>query len=315
MNALILAAYEGQQLDASCASVVAAALALRGPAGCLDVLVAGHGTDAVAGQAARLTGVDRVLVADAPALAQPAAETLARQIAQLAGGYRWVIAPHNLVMRAALPRAAALAGAAYLSDVIGAAPDTLERPAYAGAVLTRVQPQVASVFLTVRASAFEPVRAGEVAAPVEAVSAVEPDTRTTLLGIERLGGSRPDLTRARVVVAAGRGVGSADNMARVEALADHLGAAVGASRAAVDAGFAPSAVQVGQTGKVVAPQLYLALGISGAIQHLAGIKDAKCIVAINKDPDAPIFQVADYGVVGDLFDALPVLRAGLPAAT
>ncbi|CAL95622.1 electron transfer flavoprotein subunit alpha/FixB family protein [Azoarcus olearius] len=313
MNALIIAAHDGQQLDPATACAVTAARPLAAN-GRIDILVVGHDTAAVAAQAAALVGVASVRVADSPALGAPNAETLARQITAVAAGYAWVLAAHNLQARAALPRAAALAGAAYLSDVVRTAADALERPAYAGAVVTRVRPLAAATFLTVRASAFPAAAAASAPAPIEAVAAVEADARTRILGSEGGASTRPDLSRARIVVAGGRGVGSAENMAKVEALADHLGAAVGASRAAVDAGFAPNAVQIGQTGKVVAPDLYLALGISGAIQHLAGIKDAKCIVAINKDPDAPIFQIADYGIVGDLFEALPVLQAQLAAA-
>lgn len=313
MNALIIAAHDGQQLDPATACAVAAAGSLAA-SGRIDVLVAGHDIAAVAAQAATLAGVGTVLSADAPALATLNAETLARQIAAVAGAYAWVLAAHNLQARAALPRAAALAGGAYLADVIRTTAEALDRPAYAGAVISRVRPLAATAFLTIRPSAFPAAAASAAAAPVETVAAVVADTRTRLLGSEGDASARPDLGRARIVVAGGRGVGSAENMARVEALADHLGAAVGASRAAVDAGFAPNSVQIGQTGKVVAPDLYLALGISGAIQHLAGIKDAKCIVAINKDPDAPIFQIADYGIVGDLFEALPLLQAQLPAA-
>lgn len=310
MNALLLAAHDGQHLDPAVASAVAAALPLV-QGGCVDILVAGHQMATVAAQAAALAGIGTVYVADAPALASLNAETLARQIVRQCAGYRWVIGLHNLQARAALPRAAALAQAAYLSDVTRTAPDALERPAYAGAVTTRVQPLTEAVFLTIRASAFAPVQATASPARIEAAEAVQADTRSRVTGTEAVASSRPDLGRARLIVSGGRGVGSVENMAKVEALADHLGAAVGASRAAVDAGFAPNAVQIGQTGKVVAPQLYLALGISGAIQHLAGIKDAQCIVAINKDAEAPIFQIADYGVVGDLFEALPVLQAGL----
>ncbi len=262
-----------------------------------------------------LMGVGVVLCADDAALATPNAETLARQLADVAAPYQWVLANHNLLARAALPRAAALCGAAYLCDVVRTAPDALERAAYAGAVLTRLKPAAATAtFLTVRASAYLAAAAASTPAAIKAVAAVAPDTRTRLVSRASAPSSRPDLGRARIVVAGGRGVGSAENMARVEQLADHLGAAVGASRAAVDAGYASNAVQIGQTGKTIAPDIYISLGISGAIQHLAGIKDAKCIVAVNKDADAPIFQFADFGVVGDLFDALPALQSGLPAA-
>jgi electron transfer flavoprotein alpha subunit len=316
MNALVLAAHDGQQLDNATASVVTAAQQLVAPnGGQVHVLVLGQHTAAVAAQAALLAGVRVVLHADDAALAAPNAETLARQLADVAAPYGWVLASHNLLARAALPRAAALRGAAYLSDVVRTAPDALERAAYAGAVLTRLRPAAsAATFLTVRASGYLPAGVAATPAEVKAVAAVAPDTRTRLVARAGALSSRPDLGRARIVVAGGRGVGSAGNMAKVEQLADHLGAAVGASRAAVDAGYASNAVQIGQTGKTIAPEIYIALGISGAIQHLAGIKDAKCIVAVNKDADAPIFQFADFGVVGDLFEALPALHSGLPAA-
>lgn len=315
MNILVMAAHGGQQLDPSTASVVTAATKLTTSTdGRIHVLVMGHDVAAVAAQAAAIKGVDIVFVVDDQALASPNAETRARQLAAMAGDYAWILAGHSMAARAAFPRAAALCGGAYLSDVIRASADVLERPAYAGVVVTRVRSHASMTFLTVRSSSFEAAGTVASAAAVIPVAAVAPDTRTRLIGHEGAASTRPDLGRASIVVAGGRGVGSQENMAKVEALADYLGAAVGASRAAVDAGFASNAVQIGQTGKTIAPEVYVALGISGAIQHLAGIKDADCIVAINKDPDAPIFQIADYGVVGDLFDALPALQAGLPPA-
>ena len=316
MNALVIAAHDGQHLDASIASIVTAARQLTAAhGGAVHVLVTGQDIATVVGEAASLQGLSLVLVAGDPSRDGDNlnAETLARQIVALAGRYRWVLAPHNMLARAALPRAAALAGAAYLSAVVRTTADAIERPAYAGAVITQVQPTDVACFMTVRASSFAPADASG-SAPVEVVATVKPDVRTRVVSRESADSSRPDLGRARIVVGGGRGVGSAENMGRIEKLADHLGAAVGASRAAVDAGFASNAVQIGQTGKTIAPDVYLALGISGAIQHLAGIKDAKCIVAINKDADAPIFQIADYGLVGDLFEALPALEAGLPAS-
>jgi electron transfer flavoprotein alpha subunit len=317
MNALVIAAHDGKQLDIATASVVTAAHQLVAPnIGQVHILVLGHHTTAVAAQAAALAGVGVILHVDNAAVAAPNAETLARQLAEVAVPYGWVLASHNLLARAALPRAAALRGGAYLSDVVRIASGVLERLAYAGAVLTRLKPAAsATTFLTVRASAYPCAGGTTTPAVINAVDAVVPDTRTRLIARTGALSSRPDLGRARIVVAGGRGVGSAENMARVEQLADHLGAAVGASRAAVDAGYASNAVQIGQTGKTIAPDIYIALGISGAIQHLAGIKDAKCIVAVNKDADAPIFQFADFGVVGDLFEALLALQSGLPAAT
>jgi len=312
MTTLILAAHDQQQLDPATARLVTAA---RRCGELVEVLVMGRDTAAVAAQAAALQGVGRVLQADHPALAQTNAETVARQLVALVDDrHRVVLAAHGLLARAALPRAAALLQAAYLADVTAIpAADTFVRPMYAGAVLATVQVPAARLLCTVRASAFAPAEASAGPAPIDVVTAVEPDPRSQLVDREAARSTRPDLTRARVVVAGGRGVGAAENMQLIEALADRLGGAVGASRAAVDAGFAANAVQVGQTGKVVAPDVYLAAGISGAIQHVAGIKDAKVIVAINKDPDAPLFGMADIGLVGDLFDVLPALTAALPA--
>jgi electron transfer flavoprotein alpha subunit len=311
MSTLILAAHDRQQLDPATACLVSAAQRFGQP---VEVLVFGPDSAEVAAQAASLQGVSRVLHVAAPDATPPNAETVARLLAALADRYDVLLAAHNLAARAALPRAAALTRAAYLSDVTAIpTPDSVVRPLYAGAVLSTARVTAPRMLLTIRAAAFAPVDVAAVAAPIEAVAPVEADTRTQLLGCETSASSRPDLTRARVVVAGGRGVGSAEHMRLVEALADRLGGAVGASRAAVDAGFAPNAVQVGQTGKVVAPEVYIAAGISGAIQHVAGIKDAKVIVAINKDPDAPIFSVADVGLVGDLFEVLPALTAALPA--
>ncbi|WP_157265753.1 electron transfer flavoprotein subunit alpha/FixB family protein [Azohydromonas aeria] len=313
MKVLVIAAHDARQLDAVTARLVGAAGKLS-PAE-VHVLVMGSGCAAVAGQAATLGGVSRVLCADAPHLAQPNAETVARQLAALAlaEGYRFVVAAHGMAARAALPRAAALRDAAFLADVTAVeSAQSLVRPMYAGSVLARVRPQAAQVFMTVRPAAHEPCAQAAAACEVGTVAAVAPDTRIRLVGRDEAGDTRPDLARARVVVAGGRGVGAAEHMKLVEALADHLGGAVGASRAAVDAGFAPNAIQVGQTGKTVAPDVYMAFGISGAIQHLAGIKDARVIVAVNKDADAPIFSVADIGLVGDLFEVLPALRRALP---
>ena len=293
---LILAAHEAAQLDSSTSRVVTAAQSFGQP---VHVLVLGPAT--VAAQAARLQGVARVLHAEVSTLN---AETVAKTLASLSGRYDAVVAAHGMLARGAFPRAAALADAAYLADVtaVPSARGTV-RPMYAGSVMSTVQVE-GKLFLTVRASAFEAMGEGGVAVEVETVNGVVVDSRSQLLGRESVSSERPDLTRANVVVAGGRGLGAAENIKLVEALADKLGGAIGASRAAVDAGFAPNSVQVGQTGKVVAPDLYIAAGISGAIQHVAGIKDAKVIVAINKDPDAPIFSMADIGLVGDLFEVL-----------
>ena len=316
MNTLVIAAHDGHTLDASTAGVVTAARQLASRNGAqVQVLVVGHQVAGIAAQAAALGSVDSVLLLDDAGLAAANAETLALQLAALAPRFAWMLSAHTMAARAALPRAAALCGGAYLSDVVSVGADSLVRPAHAGAVLTTVRPRADTVLLTVRASSFAAAAPAAPPAPVARQAPAAFDPRTRVLHKEGSTGSRPDLSRARIVVGGGRGVGSAHSMGRVEALADHLGAAVGASRAAVDAGFASNAVQIGQTGKTIAPDVYVALGISGAIQHLAGIKDAKCIVAVNKDADAPIFQIADYGLVGDLFDVLPVLQQGLPAAS
>lgn len=303
---LILAGHDAGQLDLSAARLVGAARALGQP---VHLLVLGPA--AVATQAAALDGVAQVLHAESAAL--PNAETVARVLAGLLPRHGVVLAAHTMLPRAALPRAAALAGAAFLADVTALQADgRVVRPMYAGAVLATVEVQGRAA-MTLRASAFEAVGTATAAAPVVALPAPAADERSRLTGREVAASSRPDLTRARVVIAGGRGLGAAEHMRLVEALADRVGGAIGASRAAVDAGFAPNAVQVGQTGKFVAPEVYVAAGISGAIQHVAGIKDAKLIVAINKDPDAPIFSVADIGLVGDLFEVLPALTAALPA--
>lgn len=311
MSTLILVGHDGRQADPGLDRLVGAAAALGEP---VDLLLVGHGLEAVAASVAHLAGVRELLCADAPALAEARAETLARQLHAVGAPYRRLLAAHGLGHRAALARAAGLFGNNFLADLVALpAADRCVRPLYAGAVLATVQPQGERLIATLRASAFAPCGTAAAPAPCRAVPAVAADPRSRLLGRSAVGGSRPELAQARIVVAGGRGVGSAEAMGLVEALADHLGAAVGASRAAVDAGYAAAETQVGQTGKTVAPALYLAAGISGAIQHVAGIKDAKLIVAINKDPDAPIFSVADLGLVGDLFEVLPALKAALPA--
>ncbi|WP_085315478.1 electron transfer flavoprotein subunit alpha/FixB family protein [Derxia lacustris] len=310
MTTLVIAAHDGRQLDDATARVVTAARQLGAS---IDVLVLGSGIAAIAAQAALIEGVARVRAVDAPQLAVVHAEDLAAQLAALAGEYGAVLARHDMLARSALPRAAALAEAGFLADVTAIpAPDRFVRPMYAGGVVAEVKPAQARLLLTVRPSAFAPAGAAAAPAPVEALDAVAAPRRARLVGQDLAGGDRPDLTRARIVAAGGRGVGSAEQMKLVEAVADRVNGAVGASRAAVDAGFAPNAIQVGQTGKTVAPEVYLAFGISGAIQHIAGIKDAKIIVAVNKDPDAPIFQIADIGLVGDIFEVLPRLAAELP---
>ena len=312
MTTLVIAEHDSQQLDATTLRLLSAAQQLGDP---VHLLVLGQGCAAVAEAAATLPGVAQVLLIDATAFAAPSAETLALQIEALMPGYRTLVAAHQMLYRGALPRVAARLKAAFLTDILAIeSRQRLTRPMYAGSVLARVSIDAELALLTVRPSAFAPcAQDAQSPCPVRPVAPVAADTRTRLDRREALASDRPELSRARVVVAAGRGVGALAHMQLVEQLADHLGGAVGASRAAVDAGFAPNAIQVGQTGKTVAPDVYLAFGISGAIQHLAGIKDAGVIVAVNKDPDAPIFSVADIGLVGDLFEVLPALKAALPS--
>jgi electron transfer flavoprotein alpha subunit len=258
-------------------------------------------------QAAAIAGVGKVLLADAPHLADGLAENLAAQVLAVAGGYTHVFAPASSTGKNVLPRVAARLDSAQISEVIAVlAPDTFSRPIYAGNAIATVQCADAVVVATVRATSFAAAGDGG-SATVESVTAVPDSGLSRFVGREVAKSDRPDLQAAKVVVSGGRGMGSAENFKILDPLAERLQAAVGASRAAVDAGYAPNDWQVGQTGKIVAPQLYIAIGISGAIQHLAGMKDSKVIVAINKDPDAPIFQVADYGLVADLFAAVPEL--------
>jgi len=304
MRALVLAEHDNSSLKPLNRNVLAAAARCGGE---VDVLVAGQGCAAVAAQAAKLAGVAKVLLSEAPHFEHGLAENIALQVAALAGGYTHVIAPASSFGRNVLPRAAARMGFGQVSDVTAiVSADTFERPIYAGNAIATVQSGDAIQFLTVRPTSFDPVGEGG-AAPVETVAAVADAGLSTFVGREVAKSDRPELAGARVVVSGGRALGSAENFALLERLATRLNAALGASRAAVDAGYAPNDWQVGQTGKIVAPQLYIAIGISGAIQHLAGMKDSKVIVAINKDPDAPIFQVADYGLVADLFEAIPEL--------
>ena len=297
---LIVTHAEGDQLDDAVPRLLGAARNLPGPR---HLLV--FGPPRAAEQASRLDGVDEVLRVDADARN---AETVARVLVALAPAHGAVLAAHRVLWRAALPRAAARVGAAYLSDVTAVHGERrVTRSMYAGSVVATLETNE-PVWMTVRTALFEPARSSPHVAPVREPEPVPGDSRTRLLGREAPRDDRPDLCRARVVVAGGRGVGGAQHMHLIESLADVLHGAVGASRAAVDAGYAPNALQVGQTGKTIAPDVYIAVGISGAIQHLAGIKDAGTIVAINKDPDAPIFSVADIGLVGDLFEVLPRLN-------
>ncbi|GIX30510.1 MAG: electron transfer flavoprotein subunit alpha [Porticoccaceae bacterium] len=306
MSVLVVAEHDGGRLAKATRHAVTAAGRLGGE---VHLLVAGENVGGVAEEASRVAGVAKVLVADHPAYAHGLAENLAPLVAELGSGYDHLVAAATTFGKNLLPRVGALLDVQPISDVIEVlAPDTFKRPIYAGNVIATVRTRDPRVVMTVRTTAFDAAPDGEAAAPVEAVSAVHEAGLSDFVEEQRVKSDRPELTAARVVISGGRGMGSAENFEMLYRIADKLGAAVGASRAAVDAGFAPNDLQVGQTGKIVAPELYIAVGISGAIQHLAGMKDSKVIVAINKDEEAPIFQVADYGLVADLFKALPELE-------
>jgi electron transfer flavoprotein alpha subunit len=310
MAALVLVQHDNQALDKATLHAVTAAAKLQPDQ--VDLLVAGQGCGGVAQEAAKVAGVRRVLQVDAEAYAHSVAEELAGLILSVADGYDYLLAASTTTGKNVMPRVAALLDTAQLSDIVDVlGPDTFKRYVYAGNALATVKSADAKRVITVRTTAFPAAEAEGGNAEVATVAAVEPADLAEFLGREVSRSDRPDLSSARVVVSGGRGIGSADNFKIVEGLADALGAAVGASRAAVDAGYAPNDRQVGQTGKIVAPELYVAVGISGAIQHLAGMKDSKVIVAINKDEEAPIFQVADYGLVGDLFKLVPELTEEL----
>lgn len=309
MSVLIIAEHDNQGLGAATLNTVGAALALPGP---VDLLVAGHDCDAVVQAATKVVGVDRVLHMDAPQHARPVAENLAPPIVALADAYDHILAPATTFGRNLLPRVAALLDVAQLSDIVAVqSPDTFVRPIYAGNVLSTVRCSDPIKVITVRTTAFDGVASEGGSASVVSVDAGADLGLSRVVDQQLTRSERPELTSAKVVISGGRGMGNGENFALLEGIADQLGAAVGASRAAVDAGFVPNEYQVGQTGKIVAPQLYIAVGISGAIQHLAGMKDSKVIVAINKDEEAPIFQVADYGIVADLFQVLPELSDAL----
>jgi electron transfer flavoprotein alpha subunit len=309
MAVLVLAEHDNKSLKAATLNTIAAATKLSAD---IDVLVAGEGCADVAAKVAALQGIKRVLVVDNATYADQAAEPLAKLVVSMAGNYRHLLAPASSYGKNTMPRVAALLDVAQISDIMGVvSEDTFVRPIYAGNALATVQSSDAKQVITVRSTAFDPVAEGGSAA-VENAAAADVGKKSDLVGRELTKSERPELGAAKVVVSGGRGLGSSENFKSVlEPLADKLGAAIGASRAAVDAGFVSNDYQVGQTGKIVAPQLYIAIGMSGAIQHLAGMKDSKVIVAINKDPDAPIFQVADYGLVADLFEAVPQLTSSL----
>ncbi|WP_254275901.1 electron transfer flavoprotein subunit alpha/FixB family protein [Halomonas sp. 3H] len=314
MSILILAEHHDGALAGATAHVVAAAQQIvKESGGDIDVLVAGENVAAIAEAAARLDGVSRVRVADHAAYAHLLAEPTAALLNELAGDYTHLLAAASTTGKNVLPRVAALRDVAQISEIIAvASPDTFKRPIYAGNAIATVQSEDILKVITVRTTGFDAVAESESgAASVEAVDFVADNTQSTFLKEALAKSDRPELGAARVVISGGRGMGNGENFTLLDGIADKLGAAIGASRAAVDAGFVPNDMQVGQTGKIVAPELYIAVGISGAIQHLAGMKDSKVIVAINKDEEAPIFQVADYGLVADLFEALPELESKL----
>jgi electron transfer flavoprotein alpha subunit len=309
MPTLLIAEHDNKTLRDATHKTLSAAKTMGSD---IHVLVAGSGCRAVAETAAKLDGVAKVLLADAPPYEHALAEPMAELIVSVAGPYESIIAPATTAGKNFMPRVAALLDVMQISDVLKVvAPDTFERPIYAGNAIQTVRSRDSKKVITVRTAAFQPGGEGG-NAPIETVAAAADPALSTFVGEELSKTDRPELTSAKIIISGGRAMQSRENFAKyIEPVADKLGAAVGASRAAVDAGYAPNDWQVGQTGKVVAPELYIAVGISGAIQHLAGMKDSKVIVAINKDEEAPIFQVADYGLVADLFQALPELAAEL----
>jgi len=310
MAALVIAEHDNISLKAATLNAVAAALQCSPE---VDVLVAGSSADTVASAAAQIAGVRKVIQIDAPSLVDQLAEPLAAQILAIAHGYSHILAPATANGKNVLPRIAAKLDVAQLSDITKVvSADTFERPIYAGNAIATVQSADPVKVITVRTTGFDPVAANGGSAAVDKQAATEVSGKSSFVGRELTKSDRPELTAAKIIVSGGRGLGSGEKYQEIVVpLADKLGAALGASRAAVDAGYVPNDYQVGQTGKIVAPQLYIAVGISGAIQHLAGMKDSKVIVAINKDPEAPIFSVADFGLEADLFVAVPELVSAL----
>ena len=310
MTALVIAEHDNASLKAATLNTVTAAAACGGD---VHILVAGEGAAAVAQAASQVAGVAKVLHADGASLKNGLAENLAAQVLAVAGNYSHILFPATASGKNTAPRVAAKLDVAQISDIIKVdSPDTFERPIYAGNAIATVQSSDATKVLTVRATGFDAAAATGGSAAVESLAAVADSGKSQFVGAELSKSERPELTAAKIIVSGGRALGSSEKFNEViTPLADKLGAAIGASRAAVDAGYAPNDLQVGQTGKIVAPQLYIACGISGAIQHLAGMKDSKVIVAINKDEEAPIFSVADYGLVADLFVAVPELIKAL----
>ncbi|WP_262693859.1 electron transfer flavoprotein subunit alpha/FixB family protein [Kordiimonas aquimaris] len=307
MTALVIIEHDNASVKDATLAAITAAKAF----GDVHGLVAGADCDAAAQAAASIEGVTKVLVADDAAYAHPLAEELAAVVLSIADSYDAIIAPATTTGKNFMPRVAAALDVAQISDIVEVvSTDTFKRPIYAGNAIATVQSSDAKKVITVRGTAFDKAAAGGTGV-VEAISAADKVGISEYVGAELSKSDRPELTSAKIIISGGRGMGSGENFSIIEAVADKLGAAVGASRAAVDAGFVPNDYQVGQTGKIVAPELYIAVGISGAIQHLAGMKDSKIIVAINKDEEAPIFQVADYGLVADLFEAVPALEKAL----
>ena len=309
MKTLVIAEHDNASLKAATLNAVAAAGALGGE---VDILVAGAGCGAAADAAAQVPGVSKVICADNAAYEHQLAENVSLLVAELGADYDNLLAPSTANGKNVMPRVAALLDVGQISDILSVeSADTFTRPIYAGNVIATVQSSDSKKVITVRTTAFDAVPAEGGSASVEACSAAHDAGVSQFIREEVAVSDRPELTAASVVISGGRGMQNGDNFSLLEGIADKLNAAIGASRAAVDAGFVPNDYQVGQTGKIVAPDLYIAVGISGAIQHLAGMKDSKVIVAINKDEDAPIFQVADYGLVADLFEALPELEAAI----
>lgn len=309
MSILVIAEHDNSSLNAATLNSVTAAQAIGGD---IDILVAGESCQDAAAQAAQVSGIGKVLVADNRAYGNALAENIAPLIAEVGAGYSHILATATTTAKNIMPRAAALMDVQAVSDISAVvSADTFKRPIYAGNVIATVQSADAIKVLTVRGTAFDAAAAIGGSASIEAVSSAHDAALSSFVGEEVAVSDRPELTAAEIVISGGRGMGNGENFDMLYSIADKLGAAVGASRAAVDAGFVPNDMQVGQTGKIVAPDLYVAVGISGAIQHLAGMKDSKVIVAINKDEEAPIFSVADYGLVADLFAALPEFEAAL----
>ncbi|MDD9601308.1 electron transfer flavoprotein subunit alpha/FixB family protein [Klebsiella variicola] len=309
MRTLIIAEHDGAQLNPATLNTVGAASQIGHE---IHILVAGKNCQAVAEQATRISGVSRVLLADDDAYVHQLAENIAPLIVELAQEYSHILAPATTAGKNVMPRVAALYDVAQISDITAViSSDTFKRPIYAGNAIATVKSDDCLKVITVRTSSFPPAATGGGSATLDSISSVFLSNKVRFVKEDLVKSERPELNAARIVISGGRGVGSRENFALLEKLADIMGAAVGASRAAVDSGYAQNDLQVGQTGKVVAPDLYIAVGISGAIQHLAGMKESKIIVAINKDEEAPIFQIADYGLVGDLFEVLPELSQKL----